>query len=138
MSNQSIANATIPLALVAATLCLFGCSQGEQVPLIEGTVTVDGKPAAGMYVVFHEASDPNAQDVASSTRTEDGGHFTWTVPQPGQYVITAFWPKRIVTQEETIEGPDMLRGKYRSLKHPAATVSIQPGENELPPINLSR
>ncbi len=129
---------TFALVAVAAVLGLLGCSQEPQVPLIEGTVTVEGKPASGLYVVFHEAGDPNAQEVASSTRTEDGGHFTWTVPKPGQYVITAFWPKRIVTEEETIEGPDMLRGKYRTLNHPAATVTIEAGENKLSPIELSR
>lgn len=128
----------ITLAGAVVLLAVLGCSQADQTPMIEGMVTVDGKPAGGLYVVFHDAGDPHADEVASSTRTQEGGHFTWTVPEPGEYVITAFWPKRIVTEEETIEGPDMLRGKYRSLKSPAATVTIQAGENELPPIALSR
>lgn len=135
---QTIKKHVSCLAIALASLGVLGCSQTEEVPLIEGTVTVDGKPAGGLYVVFHDAGDPNAEAVASSTRTEDSGHFIWSVPEPGEYVITAFWPKRIVTQEETIEGPDMLRGKYRSLNHPAATVTIQAGENKLPSIDLSR
>ncbi|MBI1246707.1 hypothetical protein GC197_02540 [bacterium] len=125
------------LATVAVCLVIFGCGKTDQAPSITGTVTVDGKPADGLYVVFHDANGMPAEAL-SSTRTEAGGQFSWTLPQPGEYVVTAFWPKQIVAQEETIEGPDLLRGKYRQVDNPAATVTIEEGHNELSPIELSR
>lgn len=124
------------LILTCVTLC--GCGQRDDAPTISGTVTVDGQPAEGLYVVFHDAQENNSDSVASSTRTASGGKFVWTVPKPGNYIVTAFWPEKIVTQEETIEGADRLSGKYRDLKSPAATVSITAGENQLDEIELSR
>lgn len=123
------------LAVAAACCCSFGCGQADNSPMITGTVTVDGKPVSGLYVVFYDAATKAA---TSSTCTQDGGRFEWNVPEPGEYVITAFWPKRIETAEEVIEGPDQLRGRYRQFEHPAAKVTIDAGENALPPIELAR
>lgn len=126
------------LVLFVLTAGPLGCSQEKTPPSITGSVTVNGKPADGLYVVFHDVGKNAAEGAASSTCTQAGGQFKWTVPQPGEYIITAFWPKPIVTPEETIEGPDQLRGKYRQPNHPAIKVTISEGENELPPIALSR
>jgi len=123
------------LGIVAASCAGWGCSSAASSQSANGTVTVDGKPVSGVYIVIHDAATKAA---ISSACTRDGGHFSWTVSEPGEYLITAFWPQRIETEEETIEGPDQLRGKYRNVQKPVAKVTIVAGENTLPSIELAR
>jgi hypothetical protein len=98
-----------------------------------GDVLVNGKPADGVYLVFHPAEDPT---VSVAVRTEEDGSFTWSLPQPGEYVVTAFWPEVIVSDEETVEGDDRFRGKYRHMGTPVTTLDIDAGMNLLEPLRL--
>lgn len=120
--------------LCAAALIAGGCNRDTSCPVL-GDVLVNDKPADGVYLVFHPADDP-AGAAPVTVRTEADGSFNWSVPQPGEYIVTAFWPELIVSDEETVEGDDRFQGKYRHVKTPVTKVAIDDGTNLLEPLRL--
>ncbi|MFH5802781.1 hypothetical protein [Alienimonas sp. DA493] len=122
------------LALLAAAAALVGCGEEAAVSTVAGRALVDGEPAGGVYVVFHPPATGEGPPIA--VRTADDGTYSKTLPAAGEYAVTAFWPAVIEREEETVEGPDRLRGRYRSPGRPALTASVAGGKNELPPIEL--
>ncbi len=69
LSLRMIRNAAIAF-LVAG--CLVGCGGPENIAQVSGTVTLDGQPLRGAYVIFNPV-EPGSQ---SSGLTDDSGHFT--------------------------------------------------------------
>jgi hypothetical protein len=118
----------------AAALVVSGCNRDTSCAVV-GDVLVNGKPADGVYLVFHPAADPT-EGASVAVRTEEDGSFNWSVPQSGAYVVTAFWPEVIVSDEETIEEDDRFQGRYRQVKTPVTTIEIDDGMNLLDPLRL--
>src|SRR5947208_2084134 len=94
----------LPWALLTACL-VVGCGKADRSCPVTGKVSVNGKPAAGLYVVLQHAGGKGQQSLASA-RTEKDGSFSVRVPEPGEYAVTAFWPRLIIEQGETVEGED--------------------------------
>lgn len=124
-----------PVALLVAFLFVAGCAQTDRSCPVTGRVSVNGKPAAGLYLVFTFADGKGRQNPATA-RTEKDGSFSLRVPESGEYAITAFWPKQIVEQGGTVEGEDAFKGRFRDPLQPASKVTITTGENALPPLDL--
>jgi hypothetical protein len=103
---------------------------------VTGLVTINGKAAEGVYVQFHGVG-PDRRLAPDGARTEADGKFSVAVHSTGEFVVTAFWPKVTVVDDEEIEGEDRLHGQYRTLSHAAAKVTIHDGPNDLPTINLT-
>lgn len=57
---------------------------------------------------------------------------------PGDYAVTVVWPNYEINGGEEIQTGDKLKGRYGSIERPAAKVTIQPGKNELPTLDLKR
>lgn len=78
---------------VAGCLGLFaGCSDGRQPAPVSGQVTLDGQPAADVYVSFQpqgESADFAADAMGSAALTDEAGRFTLCLSdtqQPGALV----------------------------------------------------
>ncbi len=128
LRRSSIKRAWSVLA-VASLVFASGCKESSTCTA-SGKVLVDGQPAEGVYIVFHGADQ-------STTRSNSDGSFSLDINAPGDSIVTAFWPTITIKGVETIEGPDRLRGFYRDASHPATRVTIQAGQNDLPPISLT-
>ncbi|MCC7420562.1 MAG: hypothetical protein IT428_09785 [Planctomycetaceae bacterium] len=93
-------------------------------------------PATGVYLVFHRSGE--TQKSVASACTKQDGTFSAALPEAGTFVVTAFWPTVVALgEDETTEGPDRFRNRYRDPQHPAKSISVSPDEPELPPIELS-
>ena len=121
----------------ACWLCAGGCSPEPTACAVMGEVLVNGEPADGVYVVFHASANPEekAQSIFTVRTTEDGS-FSWSLPRPGEYAITAFWPEVVVSDEETIEGDDRFQGKYRDVGNPVLSIDVFEEVNLLPTLEL--
>lgn len=119
----------------AVLLLLSGCGPADTTRQVSGQVLVNSQPASGVYVVLH-AADAIAGPASGAGRTNEQGEFALKVPQPGEYVVTVFWPQMIVQAEETIEGPDRFGGRHRHPQQPLRTVVVTDPETTLQPLQL--
>jgi hypothetical protein len=119
-------------ALVLVTSC------GPRVDLcpVSGNVLVNGRPAGGVYVVFHAIENVDRQQTAA-TKTHEDGSYVVRVHGPGEFAVTVFWPEVTVNEGEVIEGEDRFARRHQNPQQPVLKVMIQEGENALPPISLT-
>ena len=130
---------TTILILVVSALLVSGCNsrpeyQEADVFPVSGSVSVDGKPAAGVVVVFHPQTDTGmTKGNKPYTTTGDDGTFqvtTYTTGDgapAGEYIVTLIWPVN-----PRGPSPDRLKGRYAKPENSSITVTIQEGENKLP------
>jgi len=123
------------LAWACAALLLSGCGAADTTCQVSGQVQVNSQPTSGVYVVLHAAGEV-AGPAAGSGRTNAQGEFALKVPQPGEYVVTVFWPQTIVQEEETIEGPDRFGGRHRHPQQPLQTVVVSDKDTKLELLQL--
>ncbi len=55
----------------------------------------------------------------------------------GDYIVTAGWPAISILDGEEVPGADRLNRRYETVARPAAKITVKPGDNELPPIELT-
>jgi hypothetical protein len=103
---------------------------------VTGKVTVNGAPAAGLYLMF-QPTDAKAEHRPTLIKTRKDGSFSAQMPGPGEYVVNAVWPEE-ETDETGVksEGEDYFSSRWRDPANPIRRVSITLGENALPPIDL--
>lgn len=137
MGSMTRKQRTIRLVAGIGCLLVLGCGGQPAVEMhpVSGSVTVNGRPAEGVYLQFH-AVDSQRIGAPDGTKTEADGSYRVPVHESGEYLVTAFWPAVTVVDGEEIEGDDRLAGYYHDLGRPAGKVTIREGENALPPINL--
>lgn len=142
VQNRSQKFMIFTLLCVAAALATPGCAKKqERIPInhVSGMLTVDGQPAPGVIVCFHPKSELGIRPLA--TVAADGTFQPSTyvandgIP-PGEYVLTATWPKMSIVEGEERAGPDQLNNRFNDSQHPVATITVKEGENQLEPINL--
>lgn len=133
-------------AAVLMCVVTIGCGGAERKP-ISGTITVDGKPAAGAVLLFHP--DSGTTGSVGSAVAGDDGVFNIVSDMnpglaPGSYRVTISWPDPNVKPSEraimlgTAEpGPDLLKGKYVSKSASNLTVQVDASSDQLPPIELA-
>jgi hypothetical protein len=131
---------TACVLLAAFAGMALGCGDQCEAPrsacTATGVVTVAGAPTAGVYVYLSQIG--NTQGATLGAKTDANGTFSLSVAAPGEYAVTATWPQVTVDHGEEIEGADRFRGKHANPGKPILKVTIQVGENTLPPINLKR
>ena len=113
--------------------CLAGCSAPSPCE-ITGSVLVNNRPTGGIYVVLHAANG----EPTGSGRTSDDGTLKLTVPKPGEYPITCFFPLVTKVMDDTFEGADQFNGRYHNPQQPVAKAVVKSGVNTLPPLQLQR
>lgn len=116
---------------------LAGCTSAVPPPpaQVVGKVSVNGEPAKGLYVVFTPIGAASPRNVVGA-RTHKNGAFEALAIEPGEYVVTVFWPK--VTKEDgvTEEGEDRFHGRFPDPDRPLTKTTISAGDNSLPPLDL--
>ena len=127
------------MALLIANGLMLGCSSKEHwmsdTYPASGTVKVNGQIAEGALVMLFPTGDP--VDLRNSKPWglvgSDGSYQIGTYEQgdgapEGDYDVTLVWSAGL--------GPDRLRGAYSVPAKAVMQVTIAPGSNELPPIEL--
>lgn len=117
---------------------LAGCSRAPETPqcVVSGIVLSGMTPAAELCLRFHAKDDPQRMLTPEAVWTEADGSFSLPVKKPGVYVVTAYWPQVTIVEGDRVEGDDRLRGKFAHVDRPLRTLTLEPGENSLPLINL--
>ncbi|MGL4552294.1 MAG: hypothetical protein ACRC33_14035 [Gemmataceae bacterium] len=131
------------LCFLAAALA--GCAPPGPVAVhpTAGTVTYDGKPAAGVRVFLVPTSAPSVPLVPQnpSAVTDAAGRFALTTYREGDgaaeggYQVVLLWPQGKAEEEEEGSTGDCLLGWYDAART-KLTAQIKAGSNELPPIKL--
>jgi hypothetical protein len=104
---------------------------------------VGGKPAHNAIVLFHPRQPIDGKPLKPMAIVAADGTFRPTTYRTGDglpagdYGVTVSWPEIIVVGEEEIGGDDRLGRKYSNPAKPVLDVHINPGENQLPPIDLN-
>jgi len=126
----------------------------EKAPVypVEGTLFVEGKPAAGAQVVFHPvdgygaapclATAIVAPDGRFSLRTVDNRHGS----TPGKFAVTVAWYKPIPQGEEMTpeEAGSLVPPRFHKVHTTPLRISIKPDASsnasvvQLPPIHVSQ
>jgi hypothetical protein len=81
-----------PWLMLVAVLLVAGCEGTDGRVPVQGTLTLDGAPAAGVSVAFHPS--PETKGNGGRAQTDAAGRFTATTHQlrpglyPGEYAIT--------------------------------------------------
>jgi len=138
MNHMKDAGLLCALALV--TLFIAGCGGGSDVDLaqVEGTVTLDGKPLAGVNLEFTPAGESGGSPSYSSGPTDANGHYKlmYTFDKPGAMVgkhtvrITTAAPEGEDDEEDdetVIE--EKLPARYNAKTE--LTADVQPGSNTI-------
>lgn len=139
-----------PVLLIGCVaLCSAGCGDGRiaRYP-VQGSVSVDGKPATGAIVIFCPVNATGELEKLRPMGTADSaGNFTLMTIDPedgapvGDYKVLVKWPAP-ASQAETRDGrpgalgPDRLKGKYYNLDTTPLAAKIEPKSNELAPFQL--
>jgi len=141
--------------LLVTALCVAGCGpdHGRLEPHpVSGQVLINGEPAAACTVVFVPVDpDLKGQVMPGGNTLEDGSfqlttHETGDGAPVGEYGVTLHWAaKTWPTMEAEMRrdgdpvkpvGPDRLQGAFSSPDKSGVTVTIEAGENNLPPFRL--
>lgn len=126
-------------ALWTMSLLICGCGKlPKPTPCpVKGKLLVNNQPAGGACVRFHFMDDEKRKNLPDACRTNADGSFSLAVRSSGEYAVTMFWPHISVVEGEEIEGADYFNGQHNNLAQPLLKVTIEEGENVLPPITVT-
>jgi hypothetical protein len=136
------------LFLLGAVMLLGGCGKGLSVPStvpVSGVVKYKGKPLQGIRVTLHPQSETAKATFIPSGQTGPDGRFTLSTGAPGNgappgtYLVTFEKPEiGSAASTGSIETEiDTFGGKYSDPAQSKWTITIQQGENSLPPFELN-
>lgn len=128
-------------------LVLAGCGKGISVPStapVSGVVKYKGKPLQGIRVTLHSQDESAKSEFIPSGQTGPDGKFVLSTGAPGNgappgtYVVTFEKPEiGSAASTGSIETEiDAFGGKYSDRAQSKWTVTIEQGENSLPPFEL--
>ncbi|HID21363.1 MAG TPA: hypothetical protein EYP14_03065 [Planctomycetaceae bacterium] len=118
------------LAVLAALVVVSGCGGGSDLPdlgRVSGTVTMDGKPLAGVVVTF----EPVDGGRASIGKTDDNGQYELGYDAENKGAVVGKHRVRITTPTEAPDPnfKDPIPAKYNS--NTTLTEEVKPGKNEI-------
>jgi len=127
--------APVPLALLLLCLATSGCGSGSRAP-VEGTVSLDGAPVDGGFIIF-APTDYREGQVKAVTAEIKGGKYSLDAahgPVPGTYRVQIVWEKKTGQQ---IKDPDTggMKDEVKDyipeeFNSQAKTVEINPSGNK--------
>lgn len=135
----------VPICL--ALMLFLGCSSsrdyGTATFPVTGTVVVDGEPVAGVSVKLHHQTQPDSENLTTSTAfTDADGTFAISTFEQGdgapagEYTVTFEWGEYNVISRAM--GPDKLKGKYSDPKKSGHNVTVTAGTpSDMGRINLT-
>jgi len=135
---------SLGLLFIPVLLLLQGCRgedwQASTYPA-QGRITINGKPPEGAVVELHSRGEEKP-DVRNSRPwgivQSDGTYSLSTYEKsdgapPGEYAVTIRWPPDVSQPSFA----DRLGGAYSTTRKSKWSVTIEEGENELPPIEIT-
>lgn len=133
--------ASMATSLAIAATVAVGCSQGDADRLetysVHGTAKYNGQPMAGASIVLIPESPSPKQKMPPFGRIDSDGSFEITSyangdgAPAGKYKVTFTW-----SNGDPDSPTDLLGGKFDNPHRPVSTVTIEAGDNELPPFDL--
>ena len=139
------------LAIVPFLVVLTaGCGRSDRRPVYpsQGRVFYDGKPIPHALVVLHPLNSAEKEALRPHAKVGDDGQFVLGTYEPGdgapagEYAVTVEWwlsAAKAGTREG--DGPppaNRLPARYSQPATSGLRVHIQPGDNQLPVLKLSR
>ena len=131
------------VGFAAALLVTPGCTpDGPKLTPVTGTVSVNGKPAAGALVFLHRKGKTDATEPTPYATAADDGTFKvlWQPGQegalPGDYAVTLVWPDMTKAPDGGGGRPDRLRGTYDKAVTATLTATVAAAPTALPPFEL--
>jgi hypothetical protein len=144
------ARAIVFSAAALAAVSLSSCSGGKRFYPVRGHVSVNGKPAEGVSVVFYLVDDPDKRPIQPSAIVQANGSFELKSfvlddrtlkdgAPPGQYQVSCVWypPDLAKYVNAMLPLPDRLHGKYSDPKTSGLKAEIPEQPTELPPFELT-
>ena len=113
--------------MLAACLCLFGCSNGDRPPLglVTGTISVDGKPTAGVGVIFSTKGFRSSSGI-----TNEKGEYELTYLKDVNGAVVGDHSVRIkFVQGESASSKKPLPKKYN--RNTELTAKVERGRNRI-------
>ena len=135
-------------AVASLLFLMTGCGK-ESLPgpkpfPVRGSVMYRGQPAQKLRLAFFPIKEFEKVRFAPSAITDEKGEFLLRSYKPGDgapagdYMVTFVWPDHINTGDENDPTPevDHFKGFYADPQKSQFRVTIQEGENKLPPFAL--
>ncbi len=133
---------------LSSFLFLAGCSSnGSDLVQATGTLTVDGKPAAGASVIYFPNPATDATAVAAGATDQDGKYSLKSDQKPGiapgAYKVSVIWrdPAKqdasVMSMGDIKDPPDLLKGRYADPNRSKLIAEVNESTTELPPLKLS-
>jgi hypothetical protein len=131
------------VAAALISIVFLGCGADEeirpQLQPVQGTLSVNGKPAQGATVVLHPADGKNFDSRGSRPQGTVGpdGAFKVTTYQDGdgapagEYNVAVMW-----FGKSGNAAADLLAGAYARPEQTSIRVTVAPGDAELDPIEI--
>jgi hypothetical protein len=134
--------------LILGILAATGCGSDEFLPChpAKGTATFRGTPMQHARVTLYpvDAKDEKSKHVLPSGVVGEDGTYRLTTYRfadgapAGTYALTVAWPSGPDSESESPSFiADRLQRNYDSPKKPLMQVTIEEGDNTLPPIELN-
>ena len=125
------------VAVLFGCLTVSGCGSAPQdapkVPIypLSGTVTLDGKPIGGAFVVLHALQGAKVGDITPNGVTDENGKFELSTYAPndgapeGSYSATVSWPERLSSGGSEPEyGRERLPVRYQNPANSGLVVAV--------------
>lgn len=133
---------TVVVFMIAA---LAGCDGGEpwhaDTYSASGSITINGEPPEGAVVELRSIGEPSdARDSRPWAVVKADGSFELSTYKagdgapPGKYAVVVKWPPDV--SQPSLE--DRLGGVYYNPSKSEWDVTIEPGDNTLPPIEIEK
>lgn len=119
---------------------------GPEAHPVRGQVLFDGQPLPQASVVFHPLSEEMPAVVRPSGQAGEDGFYTLSTYRSGdgapagEYAVTVECHPLIDTYDlpGSVPGPNLLPRRYSRPETSPLRVRVAPGNNELPPLELTR
>ena len=135
------------LLLIGLLLVFTGCGSSDDrvaVYPVEGQITVNGQPLAGVQVVFHPAEINGLQSPPATARTDADGRFELSTydardgAAAGTYQITVHYYPVVRRDDAFLAMANTLPARYATASTTNLRAEVSQGPNRLAPIDIRR
>jgi hypothetical protein len=134
---RRLLHGTLVALLPFAALSCGGAEDRLPVYPVRGQLFVDGKPAAGAYVLFHPSSDADTQATRPRGQVTQDGTFVLSTygandgAPMGDYVVTIDWRRTVPGHGP--RGPSLVSPEYGTPRESPLRATVKAESNSLAP-----
>jgi hypothetical protein len=132
--------------LFSSSLVMFASGCGDSGPKlysVKGTLTVKGKPAESAIVFMHRVGRTEISESVPYGTVDASGQYTIVTPvdregaQPGEYLLTVFYPDMSKAPDGNGQRPDLLNGAHDKPRASKLMATVKSEPNTIGPIDLN-